>query len=204
MIKERFPEFTERIGIKLGILFAGIPISPNMWTALSVIPAIFGFIALVYKQLLLGVVLFGFSALLDAIDGGVARVTGRTTNLGAYLDGIADRIVEALLLFGLLFYGIDDFLLPGYAWLMLLIFSGTTMTTFARAYADHRKVITDEKILRKMGGILERAERLILIFAGMILCHFNPIYLTYSIALTAILSSITVCQRVWFVINYKP
>jgi hypothetical protein len=48
---------------------------------------------------------------------------------------------------------------------------------------------------------LERAERLILVFLGMLLHRFNPVYLTYAIALAAVLSIITVMQRVLFTIN---
>ena len=110
-----------------------------------------------------------------------------------------DRIVEALLLFGLLFYGVPDYLIPGYAWVALLLFSGTVMTSYARAYADHRKALREEEI-RSMPGLLERAERLLLVFLGMVLGqYYAAIYLTYAIAAAGMLASITVIQRVLFV-----
>ena len=74
--------------------------------------------------------------------------------------------------------------------------------SFARAYADHKKVITDKKVLNRMPGILERTERLFLIGAGMLLYYLNPIYTTYVIFIALILSIITFLQRVFFVINY--
>jgi len=201
MLKSSFTEFAESASIKIGIAFSRIPLSPNAWTVISVMPALFGFAMLVRHQMAAAIALFALSALMDAIDGGVARVTGRVTNLGAYLDGIADRLVEALLLFGLLFYDVQDWLLPGYAWIALVLFFGTMMTSYARAYADHRKALVEEEI-KRMPGILERAERLVLIFAGMVASlMYCQICLTYALALVALLAMITVAQRVFFVVR---
>ena len=198
-MKSSFSEFTERVSIRIGIIFSRIPLSPNTWTLLSVLPALLGFYFLTQKQMWPAIAAFAVSALLDAVDGGVARVTGAVTNLGAYLDGMVDRFVEALLLFGLMFYGVADWQLPGYAWVALLLFFGTVMTSYSRAYADHRKVLAGEEV-KRMPGILERAERLILVFLGMVAgMLYGPIWLTYAIALAAALSIVTVAQRMWFV-----
>ena len=202
MIKGNFSGFAERVGIRLGLFFSKIPLTPNQWTVLSIVPAIFGFASLAYwRRMDYAIALFAASALIDGIDGGVARVTGSVSTLGAYLDGMIDRIVEALLLFGLMFYGIPDYLVPNYFWIALLLFAGTGITGYARAYADHRKVITDEKKLRKMGGLLERPERLILVFLGMVASFWNPLYLTQAIALASALAVVTVFQRMWFVVR---
>ena len=74
------------------MVFSKIPISANTWTLLSLLPALLGFVSLVYKRMDYALILFAVSALIDAIDGGVARVTGTVSNLGAYLDGMMDRI----------------------------------------------------------------------------------------------------------------
>ncbi len=200
MIKGNYSEFAERVGIKLGLLFSRVPLTPNQWTILSLIPAFIGFMCLAYLQRMdLAIVFFAASALIDGIDGGVARVTGSVTSFGAYLDGIIDRFVEAFLLFGLIFYGLPEFIFPSYVWVASLLFSGTVMTSYSRAYADHRKALTDEKLLGKMGGLLERPERLIIVFAGMVASFWNPLYLTYAIVAASLLAIITVAQRVVFV-----
>jgi len=206
-VKSGFSELAESVGIKLGIIFSKIPLTPNQWTILSIVPAILGFIALAYyREMGWGLALFLLSALIDAIDGGVARVTGSVSNLGAYLDGMMDRFVEALLLGGLMLFGLPDSAVLGYPmpmwqWLMLLLFVGTCMVSFSRAYADHRKVLTDPKKLRKMGGILERAERLVLVFAGMLLFYADAAYLNTAIITAALLSCVTLIQRIWFVVE---
>lgn len=186
--------------IRIGMLFSRLPLSPNAWTALSLLPAVAGFAALLYGQMLLALALFIASAFLDAVDGAVARVTGRATALGAYLDGIADRFVEALILFGLILFGIPGFILPGYAWAALLLFAGTCMTSFARAYAVYKHAISEEEAQR-MGGLLERAERLALVFAGMLLHGMSAVYLTYALVAAFVLALATMAQRIFFVLK---
>lgn len=194
MIKSKFN--TEGISIRIGIIFSKFGISPNTWTLLSIVPAIFGFFELYKHNLIYGLILFLISGIIDAIDGAVARVIGRVTNLGAFLDGVIDRYVEILLYLGLLFYGISGF------WTSLLIF-GAIMPSFVRAYADHRGIVTEPEDQKKMGGFLERAERLTLLYIGMLLGYFNFSWLLYITAITAILGNITALQRIWFVFNYK-
>ena len=198
-MKSRFGDFSRKLGVKIGIAFSQIPISPNKWTLISLLPAIAGLYFLLQHELAYALGLFLLAAAMDAIDGGVARVMGRVTNYGAYLDGMADRFVEAALLFGLMLFGYPAWLVPGWMWLSGMLFFGTTMTTFSRAYADHRKVVTDPEQLTKIGGILERAERLILIFASMVLFFVQPIYATYVMAFGVFLAAITVLQRMWAV-----
>ena len=206
MLKSRFSEFSNRVGIGLGMFFSKIPISANAWTLLSLLPAVVGFAFLVQGHMLSALALFVTSALMDAIDGGVARVTGTVSNLGAYLDGMMDRVVEGLLLIGIMLYGIPDLELWGYRtpavlWIALLLFFGSALVSYSRAYAVYRRVLKDDKKISKMPGILERAERLLLVFLGMLLYDFNAVYLTYAIALAAVLSIVTVMQRVLYTIG---
>jgi phosphatidylglycerophosphate synthase len=145
------------------------------------------------------------AGVIDAIDGAVARVTSRVSAMGAFLDGVIDRYVEFLLYFGLLFYLMaeaPEFIFPSYVWITLLVF-GALMPTFIRSYADHRKVVTDPGDLRRMGGILERAERLTLLYIGLLLGLEGPIYLVYVVAAVSILANLTAFQRLWFVVRYK-
>ena len=159
-------EKTDRLA--KGLVALGI--SPNTWTLISLVPALAGLAALVMHQLALGLVMFALSAFIDIVDGTVARVTNQVTDKGAYLDGVVDRYVELMLYLGLLIYvGRGEFIgLPNEAWFMILIFGGL-MTSFVRAYADHRGVVKDPRELKKMGGFLERLERLMLLYFGMLL-----------------------------------
>jgi len=173
--------------VKLGMLFSKLPISPNTWTVIALLPAF-----------------LGLSGLVDAIDGAVARVTGAVSNLGAFLDGIIDRYVELLLYMGLLVFLMNsiapDLFIPHVYWIALLI-SGGMLPTFVRAYADHRGLVTEKEDLVRMGGLIERGERLGMVFAGMILGAFHPSLLVYMLASTAVLSHITAVQRIVFALR---
>ncbi len=188
-------EKTDRLAVGL----ARLGLSPNTWTLLSLVPALLGLATLIIHQLAYGLVFFALSAFIDIVDGTVARATNQATDRGAFIDGVVDRYVELLLYLGLLLYvGRGEFLnLPNEAWFMVLIF-GALMTSFVRAYADHRGIVTDPDELKRMGGLLERLERLMLLYAGMFLGLFNTEWLMAVIAITAVLANATVLQRIVF------
>jgi archaetidylinositol phosphate synthase len=198
MLKARMKsEDTDRV---LG-RFSSIGIRPNAWTMLSVIPAIAGLIALVNHYLAAGLILFALSGFMDMVDGAVARATNQTTPRGAFLDGVLDRYVELLLILGLTIYlGDTYFLLPSQIWMLLLLF-GALMTSFVRAYADHRGVVSDPEEQKMMGGLVERAERLMLLYAGMFLGLFDTSWMMAVMAITAVLANATALQRILFALQ---
>jgi phosphatidylglycerophosphate synthase len=183
---------------------AAIGLSPNAWTLISLVPALAGLTALVMHQLALGLAMFALSAFIDIVDGTVARVTNQVSDKGAYIDGVVDRYVELMLYLGLLIYiGRGDFLgLPNEVWIVLLIFGGL-MTSFVRAYADHRGIVKDPGELKRMGGLLERLERRMRLYFGMFLGLFDIQWLMAVIALTALLANATALQRIRFALRAK-
>jgi len=191
---------TEGISVRIGKVFSKLCSSANIWTVSSLLPAISGFLMLLYNNLFLAFVFFFISGIMDGIDGAVARVTRNVTKIGAFLDRVIDRYIELLLYVGLLFY-MKSFPYIG-VWVSLLIF-GALMPSFVRAYADHKGVIKDRNLQKKMGGFLERPERLILIYTGMFLGCFNNMYLFYIIIVSVILSNFTTFQRIYFSIRYR-
>jgi archaetidylinositol phosphate synthase len=200
MLKSRLE--TESVDRRL-LFFSRLGLRPNTWTALALIMAIGGFISLSAHELLAGIILFGLSGLMDMVDGAVARATGMVSATGAFIDGVLDRYVEFLLIFGLMVYLGDGlyFAVPLKFWFMLLVF-GSVMTSFVRAYADHRGLVKDEKVISGMGGLLERAERLMLLYLGMLGGLINLKWLVMCIVLVAILSNLTVVQRIYLAIKY--
>lgn len=181
----------EKLSIKIGIGFSKTRLTPNMWTGLSLLPVIIAVYYLLYQNFLAAAILFIISSFLDMVDGSVARVTGRVSKLGAYLDTVVDRYVEGIIIFGLLFAGLPGFYLPAYAWIFLFFFGGL-MTTYVKAAAKE-KGLTGDKELK--GGLLERAERLIILFVGILLAIWNPVYLTYVLVILAVLTNFTAIQR---------
>ncbi len=188
--RERFGS----LSTKIGKIFSKIPLTPNQWTIFSLVPAIIAVYFLSQQNFLIAGSLFIFASFLDMVDGAVARVTKTASKFGAYLDTVVDRYVEAIIVFGLLFVGLPEFYIPAYAWIFLYLFGGM-MTTYAKAAAKEKEIIPEGKELK--GGILERSERLIILFVGIIAAAFNPVYLTYVIVLLAVLTNISALQRIW-------
>ena len=185
--KERFQGFS----VKIGNFFSRFGLSPNQWTFVSLIPALFGLYYLIAENFVVAALFFIFSFFVDMIDGSVARATGKVSKRGAYLDTIVDRYIEGMVVFGLLFITIPSVLIPVRAWIFLYFF-GSMMTTYVKAAAKEKGLIKNE--LR--GGILERADRLLLLFAGIMLASFDRIYLSYIIIILAGLTNISVLQRI--------
>jgi len=187
--RKKFAGFSEGIGRS----FARAGLSANQWTAVSLVPVLVAVYALMYGQFIIAGLLFILSSFLDMVDGAVARHTGTATKKGAYLDTIVDRYVEVIIIFGILLAGLPGFLMPTYAWILLYLFGGL-MTTYAKAAAKEKELIGSGTELK--GGLLERAERLIILFIGIIIASINPVYLTYVIAALAVLTNISALQRI--------
>ncbi|MDW7672626.1 MAG: CDP-alcohol phosphatidyltransferase family protein [Bacillota bacterium] len=102
------------------------------------------------------------SGILDVLDGTVARLSGRSSAIGALMDLILDRMVEAAVILG--FYA----LAPEHAWAYLLFFVGVifNFSTFLAAGALFPN--TGGKSMHYDPGILERTETFLL-FTVMIL-----------------------------------
>jgi len=200
MLKSAFGKQLQPFSAFAGAFFAKLGIPPNVWTLATLVFAVPGAVALYKRNLLLGLALFLISGVIDFIDGAVARATKKTSHFGAFLDGVADRYVEFLLYIGLWLYIQDQpsFLISNAVWIMLLLF-GALMPSFIRAYAHHKKAVTKPNALEKKGGLLERSERMDLIYLGMAFGYFNATYLIYAIAVVAVLSNFTALQRICFV-----
>lgn len=186
----------------LGV-FGRLGLHPLIWSFLSVPLAAAGLMSLAVGNLAFGLGLFLLAGAIDMIDGAVARATNTSTLAGAYIDGVLDRYVELFLIMGLMLYlGEGRILgLDLAVWFMLLIF-GSLMTSFVRAYADHRGLVKDPVELNRMGGLLERAERLMLLYLGMALGIYSRDWLELAIVAASILSNATAAQRILFAIKH--
>lgn len=168
----------------LGRTFAATGISPNIWTGIGLAfafasAAIYG-ISMEFG-LIIGGILLLVSGFFDMVDGAVARVTGKTSKKGEYLDSMSDKIAEVAIFLGIL--------IGGYAepYLVFLAASISLLVSYARAKSD----IINIKL--QGVGIGERAERLLVIAViGMIGL------MEYAIIIVCIIAAITLIQRIIF------
>ena len=197
MVLYKKREKFNQISIKIGILFSKFGLSPNTWTLLSLLPVIAAAYFIMKQQFLEAAALFAIAAFLDLVDGSVARVTGRATKFGAYLDTIVDRYVEAIILFSMLFLNlpllkVGEIYFSSSLFVYICLF-GSLMTSYAKAAAKEKELVKEEI----KGGYFERAERLILLFLGILLAYFKIMYLVWVLFVLAVLTNFTALQRIW-------
>ena len=190
----------EGLSGKIGKTLARFGLTPNMWTLLSIIAALGSFYLLVQQSYVFAAGFFLIAAFFDMADGAVARETGKATKFGAYLDTMVDRLVEFIVVLGIAFVAaagfLPPFLLPAVIWTFIYLF-GSMMTTYAKSAAKEKGLVRDEL----KGGLLERSERLLILFLGIVLASLNPVYLTYTLVLLAVLANISAFQRFWLARN---
>jgi CDP-diacylglycerol--glycerol-3-phosphate 3-phosphatidyltransferase len=126
------------------------------------------------------------SGLLDLFDGVVARKLGKATAFGSFLDSILDRYSDLLLLLAILIYYLrkED---PGLVILTAMVSMGTILIPYVRAKAESLQIPCTI-------GLMERAERIILLSIGMLFHMMGPI-----LWILALLTHFTVLQRIYYV-----
>jgi len=129
------------------------------------------------------IILAGF---FDILDGAVARNCGQASSFGSFLDSVLDRYSDLSLLIGLLiFYSRQGSVL--YQVLVGLTIMGTALVPYTRARA--------EILIPKCNvGIMERPERILLIFFGAAISSIMPVI----IWILAIFTNLTVIQRIYY------
>jgi CDP-diacylglycerol--glycerol-3-phosphate 3-phosphatidyltransferase len=102
-----------------------------------------------------------FAAICDALDGTLARVSGKTSRFGAFLDSTIDRFEEAIVFLGLIIYYAQvggRLEIP----VILVATVGSFMVSYTRARAE--AVGASCKV-----GLMTRPPRVVIMIAGLIL-----------------------------------
>jgi CDP-diacylglycerol--glycerol-3-phosphate 3-phosphatidyltransferase len=134
----------------------------------------------------LAAVVFVAGSLLDILDGALARAGGRTTRFGAYLDSTTDRVSEGFMLTALAYVLARDHH-PIFVAVVMAAVAGSFLVSYTRAKAEALG-------LRGDVGIGSRAERVVVITAGLVLAPWGV--LPWALVLLACTAWLTVVQRV--------
>jgi len=180
-----------RVTDPIGAVLVRAGLTPNVMTVFGTVGAIA--CALVFfpnGMLLTGTfTVWGF-AMLDLLDGAMARARGHGTPFGAVLDATCDRLADGALLAAIAWW---CFLVEGNyraaaAALVCLVLA--QVISYVKARAEASGLTAD-------GGLVERAERLIIALVGTGLEGLGvPYAVEFSLWLLAILSVITLFQRI--------
>lgn len=141
-------------------------------------------------EILLGGIAFIVGSVCDTLDGRYARMSGKGTPFGAFLDSSIDRFEEGFVLAAIA----SNFAAEGNdtaAGIVVIAAVASLMVSYTRARAEALGV--ECKV-----GIADRAVRVVILSAGLVLQSFFDA-LEPAIYVLAALTIITVGQRVWHV-----
>lgn len=143
------------------------------------------------------------SAMMDSLDGMVARMTGQSSEAGEVLDASVDRYAEFFFLGGLVIYYRE---VPAFLVLTLLALIGSFMVSYSTAKAEALQVSPPK-------GNMRRPERAFYLTLGAALSPITipwlETYREYSIAvahpmiialcLVAVMANFSALERLWAV-----
>lgn len=153
-------------------------LSPNHVTILGFFISMVSAYTFFVSEAPLGGFLLLVAGLFDVLDGAVARLSGKVTKWGGVLDSTLDRYSDIIILSGIILGGLCD------TFWGLLSIMGSVMVSYVRARSE------TEGVKLSSVGLMERAERMVLIAISAIIG-----YTWAGVILLAILTNLTVCQR---------
>jgi archaetidylinositol phosphate synthase len=186
----------------LSWIFLRLGISPNFITILSLIAGLACAYSYASRLFLLGSIFLFISAILDLLDGTVARRSGLETRFGAVFDWIADKYTDAVVIIGVGISGIPivtRFLPLPEVWDFAVVataVTGSLMNTFIKpvTYAEigfsERKNGKIEDPLEGV-GFFGRPETLIILGLGGLVG-----YIWVSVLIIAICTNLSALQRI--------
>ncbi len=167
-------------------------LTPNTLTASGVILCAAASVLVLFEgrnELLfywLAAVVFVLGSLLDILDGALARAGGKTTPFGAFIDSTTDRVSEGFMLTAIAYVlAVNHH--PVFVAVAMAAMLGSFLVSYTRAKAETLG-------LRGDVGIGSRAERVVVITAGLVLAPWGM--LGWALVILAATAWITVFQRI--------
>jgi CDP-diacylglycerol--glycerol-3-phosphate 3-phosphatidyltransferase len=166
--------------------FRRLPVTANQVTAIGFVLNVIAAVLIYHELWIAAGMTFLLGSILDIFDGAIARSRGEDGPRGAFIDSTFDRIAEATVMcaIALVFAHHDQQLALAAVFAALV---GSFLTSYTRARAEALG-------LDGISGLMARAERVVLLGAALL---FAPLgVLPYAMMLLAVLSAVTVFQRV--------
>jgi CDP-diacylglycerol---glycerol-3-phosphate 3-phosphatidyltransferase len=176
MLSDRLRPVLEPITSGAGRALARARITPNALTTIGVL-AVIGCAGIIASERpALGGWILIPAVLLDLFDGALARASNQVTPWGGFYDSVCDRVADGALLSAIVWLGYQTDDGP-----MVVVALVAMITSFAVPYARAK---AESMGLKPASGPGERAERYVLIIAGLVFDLVVPM-LWILVALTA-------------------
>ena len=160
--------------------------NPNLFTLLGFFSILAASLLILKGFWILAGLSITLSGIFDLLDGVVARSLGKVTVWGNFFDSVIDRYSDLIFLLALSMH----YLREGDSNLVILtsvVAIGTALIPYIRAKAEALRISCHI-------GLMERAERIILLSLGALFNWMEPV-----LWILAILTHLTVLQRIYYV-----
>jgi CDP-diacylglycerol---glycerol-3-phosphate 3-phosphatidyltransferase len=188
MFDGRFRKTVDRSTQPVGRALQRVGLTADMLTATGLLSATGAAVAIGAGLFPLAIGLLILTGAHDLFDGPLAKAAGTESARGAFFDSVTDRLADALLLGGAAWYLADHHggrlvVLP------FAILSVTSLVSYQRAKAESLGIPAK-------GGLMERAERMILLGIALLSSAIFVPVLWVLFALTT-LTAVGRFQRIW-------
>ena len=183
MFDGRFRAPVERAVKPIGDGLRRTGLTPDHLTLIGLVLAVAATIVIALGGLRGGLLLVILAALPDLLDGALAKASDNASQRGAFFDSVADRVTDMLLLGGVGWYLATEYGAHA-AMLPFAVMGLSALISYQRAKAESLG-------LSAKGGLMERAERVILLCIGLL---FDSI-LVPILWVMLVLTAVTAVQR---------
>lgn len=189
-LRSNFSEGINRLVGPIGTGIARTGVTPNVLTTLGlVLTSVAALLVGTGRPVVAGWVLV-FGGLMDTFDGAVARARNASTPFGGFYDSVTDRLADGIMLGGVAWWLAESGeQIPGAPRLLLL----TVVALVAAEVTSYVRAKAEAIDLTCSIGVLERAERAILLMAGLV---FHRFVLEPVLWVLAVGGVVTVVQRI--------
>lgn len=188
MFDGRFRAPIERAVRPVGMLLRRTGLSPDHLTILGIVVAVAAAFAIGQGALRGGLVLVIAAALPDMLDGALAKASNSASQRGAFFDSVIDRVTDSVLFGGVAWYFASE-KSPHLALLPMAIMGVSSLISYERAKAESLG-------LYAKGGLMERAERIVVLCIGLLFDSLLVPIMWIMLALTVI-TAIQRFVQVW-------
>src|SRR3954452_2361540 len=152
-------------------IFIRLHLTPNMLTLIGFGICVFGAVLAGMQMWSAAAIVVAFGSVFDLFDGALARATGKSSKLGAFLDSVFDRASEAAIYIGVAF----GFLRSGFefeGWVAMLAMAAAFMVSYTRAKSESQGFTPGSGMANI--GVAPREVRIAILTVGLIVLGFAP------------------------------